>query len=79
MTLQKKLKIEVTHGLLVRTGWQPPKEDLTTKVKKEGVGGDNNMTATNITKRTMKTNWKRVEQESMRMCERSCQLERSSK
>ena len=61
MTLQKKLKIEVTHGLLVRTGWQPPKED-DSESKKEGVVKIIT-TAPNITKRTMKTNWKRVEQE----------------
>ena len=62
MALQKKLKIEMTHGLLVRTGWQPPTE---TRHESEQEGFVEPITtATNITKRTIKTNWKRIEQGS---------------
>ena len=64
LVLQTKLKMEITHGLLVRTGWEPPKEE----VKKDTAKGGEKATATTLhhTKRTLKTNWQRVEQESIK-------------
>ena len=38
LKLQTKLKMEVTHGLLVRTGWQPPVEE--DKESKEARSGE---------------------------------------
>ena len=62
MVLQKKLKIEMTHGLLVSTGWQPPTETSHESKRVEFV--EPLTPATNLTKRTIKTNWKRIEQGS---------------
>ena len=64
LVLQKRLKMEITHGLLVRTGWEPPKEENEKGTEKGGEKAT--VMTTNSTKRTLKTNWKRVEQESIK-------------
>ena len=58
LVLQTKLKMEITHGLLVRTGWEPPKEED----EKDTAKGGEEATATTFhhTKRTLKTNWQSI-------------------
>ena len=45
MVLQKKLSIEITHGLLVRTGWQPPVDPVNKIQKKKLMETSNTVVA----------------------------------